>query len=61
MSGKDLILESQVASSDETRLDHPGHLGHVLSGSSWSAPLYKISGSDPHTTSGHDQSDVKCA
>ena len=29
---------------------HPGQPGHILSGSSGSDPLYKISGSDPDIT-----------
>ena len=28
-------------------LNYPGHLGHILSGSSGSYPLHWISGSDP--------------
>ena len=36
-----------VAIRVETGLDYPGHLCHVLSGSSRSDQVYKISGSDP--------------
>ena len=32
---------------------HPGQLGHILSGSSGSDPLYKISGSEPDSTLYH--------
>ena len=31
----------------ETGSGHPGHPGHIFSGSSRSDPDYKISGSDP--------------
>ena len=32
-----------------SHLGYPSHPGHILSGSSRSYPLYKISGSDPHS------------
>ena len=32
---------------------NPGHPGHILSGSSGSDPLYKISGSDPDSALDH--------
>ena len=32
---------------------HPGHSGHILSESSGSDPLYKLSGSDPDSTLYH--------
>ena len=32
---------------------HPGQPGHVLSGSSGSDPVYKISGSDPDSLLDH--------
>ena len=34
----------------ETGSCYPGHPGHILSGSSGSDPLYKISGSDPDSS-----------
>ena len=37
----------------ETGLGHLGHPGHILSGSSGSDPLYKISRSDPDPTLYH--------
>ena len=37
----------------ETGSGHPGQPGHILSGSSGSDPLYKISGSDPDSTLYH--------
>ena len=35
---------STVQISVETELGHPGH---IFSGSSWSDPVYNLSGSDP--------------
>ena len=40
----------------ETGLAHPGqpaHSGHILSGSSGSKPVYKISKTDPHSEFDH--------
>ena len=37
----------------ETGSGHPGQPGHVLSGSSGSDPVYKISGSDPDSLLDH--------
>ena len=37
----------------EIGLGYPGQLGHVLSGSSGSDPVYKISGSDPDSALDH--------
>ena len=37
----------------ETGLGHPGQPGHILSGSSGSDPVYKISGSDPNSVLDH--------
>ena len=42
-----LHLTGQVEIRVETGSGHPGQLGHILSGSSGSDLLYKISGSDP--------------
>ena len=47
------VYSMYVHSRVETGSGHPGHLGHpghILSGSSGSDPLYKISGSDPDIT-----------
>ena len=37
----------------ETGSGHLGHPGHILSGSSVSDPLYKLSGSDPDSSLYH--------
>ena len=39
----------------ETRLGHLGQAGQVLSGSTGSDPVYKISGSDPNSALNHVQ------
>ena len=38
------LLKIMVGGRVETRSGHPGHPGHIFSGSD---PLYKVSGSDP--------------
>ena len=44
---KGQILDGSISNSIETRPDHLGHPGHILSGSSGSDPVYRLSGFDP--------------
>ena len=44
---------NDIAFRVETRSGHLGQPGHILSGSSGSDPLYKISGSDPNSALYH--------
>ena len=47
------ILNNYMRTKVEIRLGHLGYLDHILSGSSGSNPLYKISGSDPDSALHH--------
>ena len=53
------VLVTKLFNSSYSRVEtgsgHPGQLGHVLSGSSGSDPIYKISGSDPDSALNHMQ------
>ena len=56
MTERQRIYFERACTSVETGSGHPGHPGqpgHVLSGSTGSDPLYKISGSDPDSALDH--------
>ena len=48
-----LNLPMKIPSRVETGSGHPGYPGHVLSGSSGSDAIYKISKSDPDSALDH--------